>query len=542
MKRIICLLLVILMVGALLVACGEKEPQVDPNTPTTPGNDEDEIPGGDDDVVEENWYDDVKFPKDTKLVLQLSNFDDKEFPCGCERYMEGPTGMVEGSEGYATVQNAVRTRNDNAMRKLGLEIEYTYIAEDWGRGIVKAITDAEAAGPGNTPDMYCDQMYDMAYLSFQRSTFSNLLKYTQENKAQVAGYEGGYFQFSGANGYNTKLMSDLALTEDKQFLLASDYFVDVMRAMMVMPFNLEMYAEVKKDDPEAAALYAMVNKGEWTWDALLTFSSVYTGGGKATSESERMLMALHVGGLTAAGLTYSTALQNYEYKNGVYTLKETDPQIVKIFENAALLAENNSIACSDEIKGQPEGVQKCKDIFTSGKSLFAGPQMLGAVEEDAFASMEKLSIVPIPKNSKSAKHNTTINSRARVGALSFNSPKKKYTSAWIQYSTEESDVVKKAYFDKAIGKVALAGVGASEMLDLIYKNLGSNKSMILDHMILHKDGDQQANCWSHMIQEGNYTAHKTDIGTVYASAVRAKQAVLNDIMEDWEKADALVVE
>ncbi len=545
MKRIICLMLVVLMIGALLVSCGDKKepgkepgkepstqtpPTTTPPTPTTPTT---------------NWYDSIKFPTGTTITIQLSEYDDPELANGHRKYMQGPADYfdIAGDGGFEAVQNEVLRRNDDTKLKLGLDVNYVYINSDWGAGIVDDIAGAEAAGVGNTPDVYSDQMYDMAYLSIQHGIFSNILKYTQTNRQNVKGWKegAGYFHISTTNGYNVQLMDDMALTKDKQFLIASDYFVDVMRAMLVMPFNLKMYeGEVDSSETAAADLYQLVKDGKWTWDVLLSYGeAVYDGSGKANKDSEMMLMPLSIGGLPAVGFVYSSALVNFEYKNGEYTLKESDSEIVKAFESAAKVARHTAVACDDDLKGNAPAVKKCKEIFTSGRALFAGPQMLGAVEETNFMTMEKLSILPVPKNNTRSTYNTTINTRARVGAISFHSPLKKQASAWVQLSTENSDVVKKEYFDKAMNSKYLAGSGANEMLDLIYKNVGSNKSMILDHLILHKNGDMEQHTWTSMIQAGNYQGHETDIGGVYSSAVQAKQSVLDDILQLWQAADGL---
>ncbi len=557
MKRIICLLLVILMVGVLFVSCGDPsgdEPSTDPGTTDVPstgdgdgdGNDGNGDGGNDDDPTPAaKWYDEVKFPQGTSITLQLSNVEDKELSCGCARYMQGPETVLDGDGGFEKVQNEVLKRNDAAKAALGLEVNYTYINKDWGQGISGAIIESEKLGPGMTPDMYCDQMYDMAGLSYQHGIFSNILKYTQSKKAGVDGWKegAGYFHISSTNGYNVQLMNDMALTSNKQFLIASDYYVDVMRAMFVMPFNLEMYAGyAAPDDENAENLYKTVKDGKWTWDQMLTFAGVYNGSGKASMDSERVLMALSVGGLPAMGIVYSSKFENFTYNNGVYTLSENCTEVVNAFKSAAEVARHNSVLCGEATRGDAPAVEKCKEVFTSGRALFAGPQMLGVVEEENFLKMSKLSIVPVPKTKRTAEYNTAINTRARVGALSFNSPLKKETSAWIQYSTEKSDVVKKEYFEKAMNSKYLSGTGAEEMLDFIYKKVGSSKSMILDHLILYKDWDMQKHTWTSLIQKEDYQAHENDINTIYLTAVQAKQSVLNDIMVEWSKADEITAE
>ncbi len=563
MKRLLCLLMVILMVAALLVSCGGggKDDDGDDgnNTPPvtdngnngnenenqTPDDGEDE---GEDEIPEESWYDDVKFPKGTSITLQLSNLNDIELINGCQKYMEGPETQNDSGTGFEKVQNEVFKRNEAAKAALGLTVIYDYIAEDWGAGITTAIQQAEKSG--NSPDMYCDMMYDMAGLTLQHEIFTNLLKYTQENKKNVLGWKegAGYFALDSENGYNETLMEDMALTDDKMFLLASDYYMDVMRAMFVMPFNATLYKDyVNTSDPDAKEFYALVQRGEWTWDKLLTFNTVYGGGSsKASVNDDRMLMALSVSGLSGNGIVYSTAFKTYDYNEttGVYTLKSSCTELVNAFKAADKLSKENSIACGEATRGQPGGVEKCKEVFTSGRALFAGPQMLGVVEEAAYTQMEGLSIVPVPKTARMADYNTAINTRARVGALSYNSSKQKETSAWIQYCTETSEAVRTEYFENAMKSNYLSGSsGASDMLNLIYNSIGDSKSMVIDHLLLFKDWQNlHQYTWSQMIQDSDFTKHATTIQNTYTSAVQAKQSVLDEIMVAWNASDAYVPE
>ncbi len=537
MKRILCLLLVVLMVGALLVSCGDEKKPTNNGGNTGGGGG-----GGGGETTEKNWWDDTKY-YDTTITIQLSTFDDQELSNGSSKYMKGPDAAIDSTEGFDLVQNEVLKRNDAAKAALGLKVKYTYLAKDWGAGISTAIKETEASK--KTPDMYCDQMYDMAGLSYQNNIFTNILKYTQTNRQKIDGWKGGWFHITAANGYNVNLMKDMALSTDKQFLIASDYYMEVMRAMLVMPFNLGMYENhAVTTDKGAAQLYQLVKEGKWTWDQMATYAGVYNGtGAKASIKDDRMLMALSISGLSAVGFVYSSGFQNYKEDKGKYILDDQGCQeIVNAFKSASDISKNAAVACGDETRGQPAGINTCKEVFTSGHALFAGPTMLGAVEETSFQSMNnetnRLSILPMPKNTIRSTYNTTINTRARVGAISFHSANKEQISAWIQYCTEKSDVVKTAYFDTAMNSKFLAGSGASEMLDMVYKNVGDNKSMVLDHLIMYKDGTMEQYTWTKLILDEDFQGHASDINTQYQTAVQAKQTVLDAIMELWKVADA----
>ncbi len=543
MKKIISLLLVLLMVGAMVVSCGgggggggEPDDTDKPPVDDTPGE------GGDGEAY---WYEDVRFPKGTAITIQLSDLDDKELTTGGKRYMEGPGNEISNGQGFEKVQNEVYKRNKDAKSKLNLTVNYEYIAMEWGAGISSSIQTSERSG--KAPDLYCDMMYDMAGLSLQHEIFTNIMRYTQEDEGADGWKEGnGYFNIDDSTGYNKSLMLDMALTDDKMFLIASDYFVDVMRAMLVMPFNLDMYADYALpegiEDDNATMLYALVEDGGWTWSELLKYERVYSGSGKASVSSDRMLMALSVSGLSSTGFVYSTAYKTYEYKKGVYTLKSECIDLVNAFKDADIVARSNAVACGEGTRGQPAGVEACKTIFTQGKALFAGPQMLGAVEEEAYTNMvNRLSIVPVPKTSDLLDYNTAINTRARVGAVSWHSGNKKAVSAWVQYCSEKSGAVRTEYFTNAMNGKYLAGSGADGMLQLIYNSIGDSKSMVIDHMLLYKNwADLHDVTWTQMISAGDFQQHATTISNTYTNAVKAKQEVLDAVLVDWENSDLFV--
>ncbi len=522
MKRILSLLLVLVLVGTMLVACGDDKgggafvpddgPRPDPN-PNKSG-----------------WWNNVDFSVDGEpatLTIQLSNLNDNELQPGT-LYMKGPEALSGGTSSLEKVQNLVKQRNDSAQEELGISLMYGYCSEDWSK-VASYIVDLESNNRGY--DMYCDMMYDLVGASLTAGTFANLYKYMMDDKT-------GYFDFSSEFGYYEDLMEDMSLSYDKMYLIAGDYYMDVLRAMIVMPFNMEMYVDlVDQDDEDCQELYDLVDSGKWTWDELTNMSFIYSGGNE-TIESTDLLMALSVSGLSSNGMLYSTAFTNYKVKEvggqTVYTLDTTCYAVNELFQKIASVSTWNGVLCDASVQGDVAGVLQVKEIFTAGRALFAGPQMLGVIEEEDFQNMEALSILPVPKVSTSYDYNTTVNTRARVGALGYHSSNGKMASAFIQYAHENSEKIIDEYFNGAMGGKYLSGSGAGVMLDLIYENLGDGKSSILDHVIDFRSG---AGVYEYtltkMLRGENFTAYESTIGGVYSTAAQRKQETLNKIMEDW---------
>lgn len=552
--KALCLMLVLVMAFAMVVSCGKNQEKPSGETPggdtsggntsggNTSGGDTSGGDTGDDNPIETNWYDTVDFNKQ-ELTIQLSRDEaDPELPA-VKEYIQGPDQITEGT-GVDKVKNAVGERNRNVQSKkngINVKINYVYTTVEgytdlWSHVAPVLVTAESNYQSSQKADLYIDIMYDMVSAACEKAVFDNLLKYTKKNTANVDGYVGGYFDIAAYNGYNTALMDDMTMTGKRQVLLASDYFLDVIRAMLVLPFNLSMYTGYATDDPDAAKLYKMVMDGEWTWDKLMSYSGVASGSGSSTLDDEKILMAAANGGMLASGFLYSTDYTIYKQNGDTYTLKSTCSELQQLFSKAATFSATRGIVM---LKGESAAVTQANQKFTSGGALFATVNMLGILETEDFQSMEagSLSVLPVPKLKPANDYSTLTNSRARVGALSYHSTNQVAMSAYIQLSTEESGLVKDTYFKDAVRGKYLAGSGASTVLTMIYNRLGNAKNAVIENLILAKDWTVgKDNCWSQLIKADNMTGN-ANISSKMASCVSAKQEILNQAVIAWAAAD-----
>lgn len=549
LTKVLCLMLVLVMVFAMAVACGKKDDSK-PNNGNNSGNNGGNGGNGGTtnpgETTEAKWYDSVDFGQ-KMLTIQLSNdAADPELPADVA-YIQGPDKISE-TTGVDKVKNLVKERNRNVESKkngINVKIDYKYTlvegySDRWSH-VSSVIAQAERNySNSNKADLYIDLMYDMLGAACEKAVFDNILKYTKTDSG-VAGWVGGYFDIESYNGYNTALMSDMTLTEDRQVLIASDYFLDVLRAMLVLPFNLSMYTEYATDDADAAKLYQMVLDGKWTWDQLLSYNGVASSAGSATIDDSRILIAIANGGMMATGFLYSTDYTIYKQDGDKYTLKTTCSELQQLFSKAGTLSGVRGIVM---LPGESAAVGESNRKFTSGEALFATVNMLGILETADFQGMTQgsLSILPVPKLNENREYSTLTNSRARVGALSYHSTNQAAMSAYIQLSTEESGTVKDTYFDDAILGKYLAGSGASTILNMIYNRLGNAKNAIIENLILNRDWTiGKDNCWAQLIKQGNMTQYQ-NISSMMAACVGAKQEVLNKVVEAWKTADVDVTE
>lgn len=553
-KRLLSLLLVLVMLCmsiSMMVSCGGTEvpdPTPDPNQGgNNTGNGNGNGGGGGGGQLVDKW-DDVEFydrhGDPLELTIQLSEYSDGEMTTGALKYMQGP-----GEEVADPVQNLVYQRNLDAEDRLGIHMNYVYLNKGWSY-IKSEIMIIEKNGV-DTPDLYCDMIYDMMGASIENGVFKNLYRYNLEDTVGYGDdyYEGGYFDFQEKYGFYVDYMDDLSLTEDKQFLMAGDYFLDVIRALLLLPFNIDLYtALVNPSDSKAYGLYETVRNYEWTWDYLKSMCNIYSGGEESLDQT--LVMAIAHGGLSAVALVYSTQLDVYsattdsDGKITGYVMNPKCPDLGTLFLKIKDLIDTNGIYADSSVlpEANREGINKCNNAFKNGTVLFATPTMMGALEEDVFQDMtSNMGVLPLPKlyEGSATSYCSIINGVGKVGALGYHSENGQAMSAYIQYITEHSLDVLTAYYDDAMKNRYTNDSGSKDMLDLIYDSIGSQKTMIIEELLMNRDwGTMQPYTWHQLIRDENFTGHASDISIQYDSCYDRKNNMLREVFDAWvNKAD-----
>ena len=181
----------------------------------------------------------------TELIFAVSmNSNFSELSSTAARYLAGGTDYSgkDASSWTSSLDESVRARNAAAAKvtKTTVKYDYTTFPEgntaSWGQSI-DTINQKVNSGAPNSPDMYCNFVYDMVGASLIGS-FANLLDTTRPN--------GNYMSFLNFNfdpsvvdkDYMYEYMRSLTLSRHKMYCVASDYFTDLVRAFFVVPVNV----------------------------------------------------------------------------------------------------------------------------------------------------------------------------------------------------------------------------------------------------------------------------------------------------------------
>ncbi len=183
--------------------------------------------------------------------------------------------MIEGSEEEADssdiVGSAVYKRNLDTEELLGVNLEYVHcdlvyhmVADD----IKKHVTSGS-----DEFDLIINDLYPLAGLSVN-GYFVNTLD------------DDYHFDFD-QNYWYSDYMTDVSFVEGYQFLLAGDYFADIIRSAHCLIYNKSLY-EDKYGNPDE--LYDIVLNYEWTQAKMLELiENNYVdlnGNGKADEEDQ----------------------------------------------------------------------------------------------------------------------------------------------------------------------------------------------------------------------------------------------------------------
>ena len=490
--------------------------------------------------------------RDRQLKFEFSSNHSAEKTSKNDIYLKGPDAIEV--DVTPLIQQMVYERNRTANELLGTTIDYVFWDYAWGSQ-AEQIDLVVKGNASDAPDLFVNMLNEL-----NRELVNGTFK-------DVWSIPGSFFDFS-TPGWLDTWMKTLSFTGDRAYILGSDYFLDVFRAIPLLPFNMTMMDKSAEKLapailPEGETLGAgeeltpyffdLVDKGGWTWDVLgkiCEASWVDSDGDGADSVNDTLGIIADEfgdGGQCAGSFIYScgeTLTEAYpiedptsEYNNKQWIkYADTSEGLNAIFDAVKAVFEGpGSFSTSYTFSGNtPEkpGIAYHQIKFAAGETLFAGVQLLGALEDDVFQQMEDLySVVPCPKTDASKEYNTIIYSTGDAGAINVNAnPRKsRALSAYIQHCTENSPAIRDQFLQIVTKyKTTVYNQGTDRMLNIIYKAIRYGRDKTVDDLI-----GTSADRWHGFMRRERFLAGSEYISTQYASYVPVKQKRLDKTMEKW---------
>ena len=584
-KRILCLFLAIFMlVGtcAALTACGgdgdkdcthvneDADGKCDKCGETIKHKHKDDDEDGkcdvcskdmseEEEVIEYPWADDDP----VELLFQMThNSDVSQNPSGCERYLAG-----EDPNAIEEIDDMVADRNSEAEYETNVAPVYQYYLDvdeyGWGECIEKILTIVNSGTTKDAPDVYCNFTYDLVGASL-KGAFANLKNTELKNGNYFEFLDEDYDETVDNRGYMYDYMNSTTLSQEKVYILASDYFLDLIRSFFIVPVNIKLLESV--DDPLLTVdkngdgvftiddFYEEVKEKKWTYNKVAAYSAaIYENTGEANpaEDIEDVLgFAVGWGGVFASGVIYSTDItiisKEWDDSKGdyVYDYPTDSPQLYELFDNLSTLVNSTGVAViksgADVNKYGSDCRIAVRNRFCDNKVLFGSIILVGALEYEAYQKLKGSSgfgVVPVPLYHEVAADSTetyltSIHNNARPGAIAKNTQHFAECTAFLNYqSTHSNDILNKYYNENLQYNIAGGASGTVEMLQYIRLNVRSAFDKTFEDAIGVFNADQSSR-WHHILSVNDYDH---DIRADYQSKISTKKERIQTLYNEYPK-------
>ena len=489
---------------------------------------------------------------DRNLKIQYNMYVSAENIPRNNIYIQGPDEVTMGVT--SQVEQLVYERNHAAADLLGLTLTYDYWDDlKWGAQAGRIKTQVSGHDP-EAPDLYIDMLYDLNKAMKTTSVFKDLWS-----------IPGSYFDFD-AEGWMTDWMNSLSFTGDRAYILGSDYFIDIFRAMGVLPLNMTLMdansdklaafittETLQPGEKLTEYFFDFVDDGKWTWSVLGQLCEaiwIDTDGNQTNSISDTLgIVTDRYTGLPASLIVYSSGVslidqyfiedteseyygkQWMAYKPEVTSLADIFDAVAGVFNGRGAFVTNDTsqIGATEDNPGLPYHYIK----FAKNELLFAGPVLLGALEDVSFQTMESaFSVVPLPKVSADGIYNTVIHNTADCGAINVNTTpgKARALSAYLQYCSTKSGEIREEFLEIVTKyRTTTYNQGTDRMLDLIYASVITGRDKALEDVSEETSGKTGAS-W---MKGSGFTGGSAFVVEKYQSELSNKQKKLDNIMKIW---------
>ena len=581
--------------------CGAEDPNYDPDAPEC----EHEYVDG---VCEKCGKEDPNYTPDdvgikyegihwklTPILFQLNEASDSgQFTSRVKRYYAGAS-----ADSTDLIDVDIRNRNKNAELTAKVEIKYSYLEDiasnDWSRNVETISNNTKNYTPDKSIDVYCNFVYDLGCAAV-KGCFASLKANTEESSAKYGTgknffrfndddytYKGeSYFDSEAGEGYFYEYMLSLTLSDNKVYLLGSDYCTDLVRAFHVVPVHVELMNTIKEDmlpefekvkyNPTLSNIeffYEGVWAGEWTYETLLNFSeAVYqnspTGDSNADITDTLGFAISGSGGLPASGILYTSSVtiinkealtderrsellaadpNNAKYMTDDYYI--TYPvKNDKFAEYATKLDQlfKKGVSRGICVVDGKESMDIIRDSFVAGKMLFGSIIALGSLEDPDYQTLragQGFGIVPVPVYKAGEEYQTFVHNNARVIAITKLTNRFEQISAFFDYQSRSSSEILESYYNDQLAQSLDGDVGGDNerMLTYIRNHVRNVFDKTYEDVMGDFNGKTDAAAelrrWHEILRIRKFQI--SNMSTVYDENKPNKQDDLVNVISAWNK-------
>ena len=357
-----------------------------------------------------------------------------------------------GEFGSGMVSDAVVQRNMTVEDLLKVELVFTQCKLGYG-AIAGDIRKYTQSG-GDEFDLVINDNYDFSTLLVE-GNFRNVLD------------EDCVFDFDREYWY-ADYMADLRLQDGYQYLLAGDYFIDVLRTAHILILNKDIYKDFYHST--ADVVYDLVNNYEWTYDKMISLTTnVYIDKNNDGSKNAGDHFGYVDYGFWGASIAYSASgTTNFITRDeeGVpsITIHEGDRSnalaeaMTKLFNDQATLMDTDPLS-----------------TFVKGQTLISGGLYLRHLEDPSLRGMESdAAVLPLPMLFASdKKYITATHDTTELGAILITSKDAnlEYISTVIEVLCRETaNILIPKYYKESLQVQCVDDEKAAGMIDIVHDN------------------------------------------------------------------------
>ena len=363
-------------------------------------------------------------------------------------YMIEGMGEITGD----AVDDAVYKRNMDVEALLNIRFKYTHMDEDYGT-VEKAMSKIVMAGLDEY-DLFINDIRSVANLSLQ-GMFQNI--------RNVPVFE------LGENYWYRDFMDDVSIGTEKSFILAGDYFIDILRNCNVLFLNGSMLDE-ERSVGATDELYQMVLDGKWTMDEVLVLTKAFLkdldGNGKFDKADQYGFICTGTWGSAIPFMISTDTDVVTKDENGIPSLTINNPKSFELHDYLTRLYAKDS------------GTNSTIDImallaeFQNRRGLMIGLQRLCTLQ-DLRNMNDEFAILPYPKlNLKQGEYITSAHDTTEIGAIPVTTPNFDMTCVVAEALCRETKkTIMPVYYEQALKIKYARDEKSAQIIDLIHDNM-----------------------------------------------------------------------
>lgn len=433
----------------------------------------------------------------------------------------GSNLYIEGDENDTTsVTQFVISRNAYIEENMNATLKYVNVSENY-----EQVTSyyRQLLQSGEQMDLFINKLFPLVNLSLEGS-LTNVMN-------------NNYFDYFSDYWY-TDYMNELSLDGNTCYFLAGDYFMDIIRTVNVLVYNMDMMDQVNVDDGGNRGFVDMVKEGDgatggWTIEKMITLAenaTIVSGDvldnntyGYVSTQIWGAMIPM-IGGFDLDYVTIEDEVATIKLNNETSALALT--RMKELF-----LGSGTPGYAIGQDGGNSAGTKlenlTAQQHFISGRSLFLGGERFASMA--SFSDMtQKWGVVNYPKvNDSQINYIAPTHDTTELGAVPRTCAQKDDVLQLLEYlSLLTHKTVMSEYYDNLLKSRYSKEPVVAEMVDLIHENLGG--SFVMGYNNAFGDYFMWEPFYIALLQDREFAAYYP----TYSNSLAGKA---ESVLKDWQK-------